>query len=101
MQRFQLDRAIMVKRWRVEWNVHGRDFGKCHCGLGMGTMRKHRPYESHPSSSCSFCELIRLDKRKKRRQQRYAAKWQISILILESASSARASPCSSHPAHHG
>ncbi len=33
----------MVKRWRREWEIHGLDFGNCHCGAGMGTMRKQRP----------------------------------------------------------
>lgn len=72
MQRFQLDRPIMVKRWREEWEAHGKDFGDCHCGRGMGTMRKHKPYESHPSSSCRFCRWQRAIKRKEARTQRYA-----------------------------
>jgi hypothetical protein len=72
MLRFQLDRAIMVKRWRREWEDHGRDFGNCHCGLGMGTMRKHRPRESHPSGSCRLCGWERLWKWQTKRRERYA-----------------------------
>jgi len=64
----------MVKRWRQEWISHGRDFGNCHCGAGMGTMRKHRPYESHPSSSCRLCALERSIYRRERRTDRYAAR---------------------------
>lgn len=74
MQRFQLDRPIMVKRWRQEWNIHGRDFGDCHCGAGMGTMRKHRPRESHPSSSCGLCSVQRFSERMDRRRERYTAR---------------------------
>lgn len=71
MKRFQMDRPIMVKRWRVEWAAHGRDFGKCPCGAGAGTMRKHRPHESHPSSSCRLCGHIRDAKRREKRAERY------------------------------
>ena len=71
MQRFQIDRPIMVKRWRKEWEIHGRDFGNCHCGAGMGTMRKHRPLESHPSSSCGICAIERAYARLERRRRRY------------------------------
>ena len=74
MRRFQMDRPIMVKRWRQEWIVHGRDFGNCHCGAGMGTMRKHRPYEGHPSSSCRLCALERSIHRRENRTYRYAAR---------------------------
>jgi hypothetical protein len=68
---------MMVKRWRREWESHGRDFGNCHCGAGMGTMRKHRPYESHPSSSCRICAIERLIARLDRRRERYTARFQI------------------------
>jgi hypothetical protein len=74
MKRFQMERPLMVKRWRREWELHGRDFGRCHCGLGMGTMRKHRPQESHPSNSCGLCAAERLANRQDRRRQRYAAR---------------------------
>jgi hypothetical protein len=74
MQRFQQDRPMMVRRWRQEWENHGRDFGDCHCGLGMGTMRKHRPYERHPSSSCRWCAWERAGVRRERRTRRYAAR---------------------------
>lgn len=74
MQRFHIERAIMVKRWREEWQIHGRDFGDCHCGLGMGTMRKHRARESHPSSSCRLCAIERFWDRQIRRRARYAAR---------------------------
>lgn len=82
MLRFQLERAIMVKRWRKEWENHGRDFGNCHCGAGLGTMRKHRPGESHPSSSCRLCALQREWKRQIKRQERYAARKVISREML-------------------
>lgn len=71
MKRFQMDRPIMVKRWRVEWEKHGRDFGGCHCGNGMGTMRKHRPYESHPSP-CGYCDAVRSDNKKAGKVLRYS-----------------------------
>jgi len=74
MQRFQLDRPIMVKRWRREWEAHGRNFRNCHCGLGMGTMRKHKPFESHPSSSCGICAAERDETFRERRKQRRAAR---------------------------
>ena len=64
----------MVKRWRQEWINHGRNFGNCHCGNGMGTMRKHRPNESHPSSSCGLCAYERSLSRLERRKERYAAR---------------------------
>lgn len=75
MQRFQLDRPVMVKRWRMEWEKHGRDFGNCHCGLGMGTMRKHRPNESHSSGKCGLCTWERFENRMERRRERYAKRW--------------------------
>lgn len=74
MKRFQMDRAIMVKRWRVEWEKHGRDFAGCHCGAGMGTMRKHRPYESHASSKCGICGWERYLARQERRRERREGK---------------------------
>jgi hypothetical protein len=79
MQRFHLERAIMVKRWRQEWVNHGRNFGNCHCGAGAGTMRKHRPNESHPSSSCGLCAGQRAMARQTRRRERYTAR----TVILE------------------
>lgn len=78
MQRFQKDRRVMVKRWRIEWEAHGRNFGSCHCGKGMGTMRKHRPYEGHPSGSCRICHFERLLARRERRRDRYAARAMIA-----------------------
>lgn len=78
MKRFVMDRPIMVKRWRVEWVKHGRDFANCHCGLGAGTMRKHKPYESHPSSSCGVCRWERFYSRQKRRKTRYEARASIA-----------------------
>lgn len=77
MLRFQLDRPIMVKRWYVEWVAHGRDFGNCHCGKGMGTMRKHRPYEGH-GKRCSICGLEQLWARMARRRERYGQRKMIS-----------------------
>ena len=75
MKRFQMDRPVMVKRWRREWINHGRNFGNCHCGLGIGTMRKHRPNESHsPNQHCSVCECERSEARQKRRKERYSGK---------------------------
>ena len=74
MRRFQMDRPIMVKRWRQEWRNHGGDFGACHCGLGMGTMRKHRPNEGHPASSCGLCAMEQAWARRARRQLRYSAR---------------------------
>jgi hypothetical protein len=74
MLRFQLDRPIMVRRWRQEWAQHGRDFGNCHCGRGMGTMRKHRPYESHASGKCSVCTYRRFMARADRRRERRIAR---------------------------
>jgi hypothetical protein len=74
MLRFQLDIPIMVKRWRKEWEIHGRDFGKCHCGKGMGTMRKHRIYEMHAPSKCGLCAWERHTELLRRRKERYAGK---------------------------
>lgn len=76
MNRFQLERPLMIKRWRQELEKHGGDFGNCHCGRGMGTMRKHRPYGSCPSKNCSYCHLERLIARRDRRRERYAARLQ-------------------------
>ncbi len=45
-------------------------------------MRKHRPHESHPSSSCRFCGHIRFAKRLERRRERYAKR---AILAEEMA----------------
>jgi hypothetical protein len=70
MKRFQMDRPIMVKRWRIEWEAHGRNFGNCHCGRGMGTMRKHRPYEGH-GRKCGICGLEQIIARQARRRERY------------------------------
>jgi hypothetical protein len=83
MLRFQLDIPVMVKRWRKEWGIHGRDFGKCHCGKGMGTMRKHRPLESHPSSSCRICSVQRHTEKMDRRRERYEGKKVIADQLTE------------------
>lgn len=77
MKRFHLERSLMIKRWRQEWHNHGRDFGDCHCGRGIGTMRKHRPQEGHSSKNCRVCALARLLARQQRRKRRYAAKYYI------------------------
>jgi hypothetical protein len=74
MKRFAIERPLMVKRWRKEWAAHGRNFGNCHCGRGMGTMRKHKVYESHPSSSCRLCAAERDGNRMDRRRERYTAR---------------------------
>lgn len=74
MERFQMEIPLMIKRWRKEWQAHGRNFGNCHCGLGMGTMRKHKVYESHPSSSCRLCAAERQANRIDRRRERYMAR---------------------------
>jgi hypothetical protein len=74
MKRFQMERPLMMKRWRIEWEKHGGTFANCHCGSGAGTMRKHRPYESHPSSTCRICAIERLFARIDRRRERYAAR---------------------------
>jgi hypothetical protein len=73
MKRFQMDRPVMVKRWRKEWEAHGRDFGNCHCGRGMGTMRKHRPFEGH-GRKCGICGLEQALARQERRRIRYGAR---------------------------
>lgn len=83
MYRFQVERPLMLKRWRQEWIKHGRDFGNCHCAAGIGTLRKHRPYESHPSSSCRFCAIERLFARRERRKHRYAARKVIEEGLVE------------------
>lgn len=83
MQRFQKDRPIMVRRWRQEWVNHGRDFGNCHCGLGMGTMRKHRPNEGHPSSSCRLCARERAWEKRQRRSMRYTARRRLRGALYE------------------
>jgi hypothetical protein len=78
MLRFQLDRPLMVKRWRKEWKQHGRDFGNCHCGLGAGTMRKTRPYaKPHSPNRCSICDIYRMEKRQNGRRERYGARLSI------------------------
>ena len=75
MLRFQLDRPLMVKRWRKEWEKHGRNFGNCHCGAGMGTMRKHRPLEKpHSPNRCRLCDTYRMMKHQNGRRERYAAR---------------------------
>lgn len=79
MKRFQMDCPVMVRRWRIEWEKHGRDFGNCHCGRGMGTMRKHRPFESHSSSKCRYCHFERVIARRERRQERYAGRLECRV----------------------
>jgi len=73
MRRFHVERPLMIRRWRREWELHSRDFSNCHCGRGIGTMRKHKPLESHPSSSCGVCAEHRLLSRLERRRRRYEA----------------------------
>lgn len=68
MKRFQMDRPVMVKRWRIEWEKHGRDFGNCHCGRGMGTMRKRRPYGS---CGCPHCQWVKAAEKRESRTVRY------------------------------
>lgn len=69
MKRFQMERALMAKRWRQEWEQHGRDFGNCHCGRGMGTMRKHRPHESCGCATCAAIDWCERRARRKHRRQ--------------------------------
>lgn len=89
MQRWHTERFIMLRRWRQEWEIHGRDFGTCHCGLGMGTLRKHRPRESHPSSSCRLCARERFWARQARRRARYAARSFIEAGLSDESQSAQ------------
>jgi hypothetical protein len=74
MERFQRERSLMARRWRVEWRAHGGDFGRCPCGHGAGTMRKHRPFESHSSKTCRLCALERASARQQRRRERHGAR---------------------------
>jgi hypothetical protein len=83
MRRFQEEIPVMTRRWRAEWIKHGRDFSKCHCGAGMGTMRKHRPFESHPSSSCRICSQERYSEFLDRRRERYGARKEINAAVAE------------------
>lgn len=73
----------MVKRWREEWRKHGSDFGGCHCGNGMGTMRKHRPHESHPASTCRVCAYEQYLGLMERRRERRAAHGVINEQLKE------------------
>lgn len=86
MKRFQMDRPVMVKRWRIEWESHGRDFGNCHCGRGMGTMRKHRPYEGH-GAKCGICGYEQALARQARRRERYGARAVIAEGLTENLTS--------------
>jgi hypothetical protein len=85
MLRFALERSLMLKRWRAERALHGRDLASCHCSRGMGTMRKHRPHESHPSSSCGLCAALRQEARLARRRTRYGARLAVAEGLSEVA----------------
>lgn len=74
MKRFQMDRLILVRRWRIECEKHGKDFTDCHCSRGMCTMRTHRPYERSPTTNRSYCHLRRLIARRDRRQEHYTGR---------------------------
>lgn len=70
MKRWQMERPLMIKRWRREWRLHDSNFGTCHCGRGMGTMRKHKPGECPASAEVRFFK--RYERRWQRRAGRYA-----------------------------
>ena len=77
MKRFAIEKQMMLARWKQEKAKHGGDFGNCHCAKGPGTMRKHRPYESHPPSSCRICALRADMQKRENRKRRRMAKNQI------------------------
>lgn len=74
MRRFQEERALMLRRWRMELGNHTggildpvKSAGEewlappgnacdvdCHCASGFGTMRKHRPYGCD-RARCNLC----------------------------------------------
>jgi hypothetical protein len=64
----------MARRWRAEWEKHGRDFGGCHCAGGAGVMRKHRVWEHHSPGKCRLCDNERLWHRAEVRRARREAK---------------------------
>lgn len=70
MLRFQLERPLMVSRRRRYWSLQKRRYEP----EALGRMRKHRPFESHPSASCRFCGVVRAAARLERRRFRYGAR---------------------------
>lgn len=74
MQRFAMERHIMVARRRLDWRDHGNDFKGCACEHGIGIFRKRHPRGSHPRSSCRICSYEYDLHRQDVRRERYAAK---------------------------
>jgi len=78
MLRFQLDRRVMMKRLQkdwIDWYNNRRHWMKAFDSVtypsSLGHMRKHRVYESHPSSSCGLCAGLRGMRRRESRTFRY------------------------------
>lgn len=74
MKRFQDDLPVMLRRLRFEYAKHSKDGLDCPCLQGPGTMRKHRPDESHSSGNCSLCRWERDAKRRTKRKERRIAR---------------------------
>lgn len=71
MKRFQMDRPMMAKRRRREWEIHSRKSENFPFGASMGAMRKHRPLERSCSRPCYGCAITQFKARLARRRERY------------------------------
>lgn len=94
MRRWHAERDLMLGRWRVELGNHtGSVLGTvktanyfwkappasacnvdCHCANGIGTMRRHRPYDSHGKWK-KYEKLF--ENRKRVNQKRAAIKFEL------------------------
>lgn len=61
MRRWHEERSLMIRRMRMEREKHGvgwdvRDGEICHCLLGIGFVRKRRPYDCG-NPRCGLCHF--------------------------------------------
>jgi hypothetical protein len=95
MRRWHEERALMLRRWRMELGNHVGGFAsddsyagqewlappvlacgiKCHCARGIGTMRKQRPYDGWGGSWNAY--EVQLENRRQRHDKRKAIQFEL------------------------
>lgn len=86
MQRWHNERALMLRRWKMEMAKHGYDWRNppdpkcdrdaCHCAAGIGSMRKMRPYDCG-QVRCAWCHGDKFDPKARATKQRAAIQYEL------------------------
>ena len=86
MRRWHAERALMLRRWKMEMEKHGYDWrnpptdpNACHCAKGIGSTRKNRPYDCG-RARCGCCHWEKFyDPKDRYNKRREAIAWELRL----------------------